>query len=185
MYWADRGVELSDVPCERWGVSKDLLISDTRILDVLLQNSDRHAGHFMSAEHWAKGEYTGNQGQSGRQRAGHLRNGGNGASAEQGSWVGRRSCLLIDQAAGFRPEAYVTLDHENSFQTGPCRKIGAKTYMRLRFLDAAAVNEAVGHLITREEIAQLIERKEKILQFFDHLVEKNGYKEVVIEEGSS
>jgi hypothetical protein len=184
IYWADRGVPLGEIPCYKWGIDKDLLLSDTRILDVLIQNSDRHALHFMSAEHWAKGEYTGqNQHhQGGKQRAGHARNGGNGASAEQGSWVGRRAPCLIDQAAGFRPDAFVTLDHENAFQTGPCRKISAKTYMRLRFLSSDAVQEAMGHLISREEVMQLIERKDKILSFFDGLVERYGYREVVIEE---
>ena len=36
------------------------------------------------------------------------------------------------QAAGFRREAFVSLEHENAFGTGPTRSISAKTYMRLR-----------------------------------------------------
>lgn len=48
------------------------------------------------------------------------------------AWKGRKYPVLIDQAAGFRPEAFVCLDHQNAFSTGPTRHISAKTYMRLR-----------------------------------------------------
>jgi hypothetical protein len=34
------------VPLER-------ILTDTRILDVLLHNSDRHHGHLLHGEHWA------------------------------------------------------------------------------------------------------------------------------------
>jgi hypothetical protein len=33
-------------------------------------------------------------------------------------WRGRQSPVLIDHAAGFRKDAFVTLDHENAFCTG-------------------------------------------------------------------
>ena len=46
--------------------------------DVLIQNSDRHEGHFLWAEHWAKGSYTGG-------RVAH------------DAWRGRRHPVLIDQ----------------------------------------------------------------------------------------
>ncbi len=60
---------------------------------MLIQNSDRHAGHFMCAEHWADGSY----GPAG--------------------WKGGLSPVLIDQAAGFRGDAFVSLEHENAYCT--------------------------------------------------------------------
>jgi hypothetical protein len=35
-----------------WNTSADLFISDTRILDILLQNPDRHVGNFIFGKHW-------------------------------------------------------------------------------------------------------------------------------------
>ena len=34
------------------GIDPRVVLSDTRIFDVLLQNSDRHAGHFLFGRHW-------------------------------------------------------------------------------------------------------------------------------------
>ncbi len=48
---------LKKVPEEKWGVNKDALLSDTKILDVLIQNSDRHHGNFLRGQHWADGSY--------------------------------------------------------------------------------------------------------------------------------
>ena len=48
----------------------------------------------------------------------------------------RRHPVLIDHAASFRKEAFVSMDHENAFRTGPVRTVSAKTYLRLRFFDA-------------------------------------------------
>ena len=53
--------------------------------DVLIQNSDRHEGHFLWAEHWAKGSYTGG-------RVAH------------DAWKGRRHPVLIDQVGVCRGE---------------------------------------------------------------------------------
>jgi hypothetical protein len=46
---------LRGVPQAEWGVRSDLFLSDARVLDVLLQNPDRHAGNFLIGEHWVDG----------------------------------------------------------------------------------------------------------------------------------
>lgn len=56
VYYVPNTVPLRKVPATNWGVSVALLLSDTRILDVLLNNSDRHHGHFLFGEHWADGK---------------------------------------------------------------------------------------------------------------------------------
>jgi hypothetical protein len=48
---------LSSASESLWGIRKDLLLSDTRILDVLIQNSDRHMGNILRGQHWRDGQY--------------------------------------------------------------------------------------------------------------------------------
>ncbi|CAM6101065.1 unnamed protein product [Calypogeia fissa] len=55
VYYVPKTQHLRKVPDGNWGVSLPLLLSDTRILDVLLNNSDRHHGHFLYGEHWDDG----------------------------------------------------------------------------------------------------------------------------------
>ncbi|GAX75953.1 hypothetical protein CEUSTIGMA_g3396.t1 [Chlamydomonas eustigma] len=162
IYWCSAATGLSKVPPREWGCHPDVMLSDTRILDVLIQNSDRHEGHFMWAEHWAKGAY----------KAGRV---------SHDAWRGRMHPILIDQAAGFRPEAFVSLEHENAFGSGPTNTISSKTYMRLRFLDLPAVTAALGEYISPEEIRSLLRRKDEILHHFDTLVGTKGYHQVVLE----
>jgi hypothetical protein len=53
IYYVPKTKPLKKVPAANWGVSVARLLSDTRVLDVLLNNSDRHSGHFLYGEHWA------------------------------------------------------------------------------------------------------------------------------------
>ena len=64
MYWVDDAKELEQVGdfgaatrdgCWGEGVDPRVVLSDTRVLDVLLQNSDRHSGHFLFGRHWTEG----------------------------------------------------------------------------------------------------------------------------------
>ncbi len=73
----------------------------------------RHHGHFLFAEHWAKG------------------NGATNAALK--GWKGTMLPVFIDHAAGFRPEAVVEMRHENAFNTGAATRISARTYLRLRY----------------------------------------------------
>lgn len=84
--------------------------------DVLIQNSDRHAGHFLVAEHWADGAYTNSHNNNKPKGSGS--NTGIGDGGVNAHWRGRMSPVLIDHAAGFRHDAFVCLDHENAFLTG-------------------------------------------------------------------
>jgi hypothetical protein len=140
-----------------WGVDPDILLSDTRILDVLLHNSDRHHGHFLVGPHWALG------------------------TKGDGRFEGRMRPVLIDHAASFRREAVVSMEHENAFSTGPVRCVSASTYLRLRFLDAHTVSEELGQHLSRAEQRQLLHRRDYILHYFDDLVATQGYSATVRE----
>ena len=102
---------------------------------------------------------------------------GNGAPPLGGS---RYLPCLIDHAASFRPEAFVSMEHENAFQTGPTVCVKSSTYLRLRFLDAAAIEREFSYFLSADERKMLLERVETILAYLDDLVEKRGYDDVVI-----
>ncbi len=89
--------------------------------------------------------------------------------------------MLIDHAAGFRKEAVVTMQHENAFQTGPVVRVSAKTYLRLRFLDASTIASSFSKYLSEREMRDLLMRRNTILRYLDRLVETNGYNETVIE----
>ena len=146
---------LRDVPQEDWGIGVDHLLSDTRILDVLLQNSDRHHGHLLFGPHWCK-------------------------TKEDGSAA--MVPFLIDHAAGFRPEAYVALDQENAFQTGAVERISASTYLRLRFLHPGVLKKTFGGVLTGRELQLLQARRDGLLAYFDRRVEEHGLDAVVFDD---
>jgi hypothetical protein len=147
--WVPEAVELREAPQAEWGAPAAALLSDTRILDVLLHNSDRHHGHFLHGVHWVPPN-------------------------------GRRP-VLIDHAAAFRKEAFVTLDHENAFRTGPVRSVSSRTYLRLRFLDARAIAARFAGTLSTGEMRALLTRRNAILERLDALVECQGYESTVME----
>eukprot|EP00850_Spirogloea_muscicola_P023616 SM000372S13692 [mRNA] locus=s372:33945:37782:- [translate_table: standard] len=53
IYYVPNSKPLRKVAAANWGVPVATMLSDTRILDVLLNNSDRHHGHFLFGEHWS------------------------------------------------------------------------------------------------------------------------------------
>ena len=167
------------------------MLSDTRVLDVLLQNSDRHQGHFLFGRHWTEGvrdaggvgAFDGDGGDGGRSRDGGKNDDGRDARFGNGEpTLGGTHYLpcLIDHAASFRPEAFVSMEHENAFQTGPTVCVKSSTYLRLRFLDAAAIEREFSYFLSADERKMLLERVETILAYLDDLVEKRGYDAVVI-----
>ena len=200
MYWVDDAKELDQVGgfeaatrdgC--WGDSVDprVVLSDTRVLDVLLQNSDRHQGHFLFGRHWTEGvrdaggvgAFDGDGGDGARSRDGGKNGDGRDARFGNGEpTLGGTHYLpcLIDHAASFRPEAFVSMEHENAFQTGPTVCVKSSTYLRLRFLDAAAIEREFSYFLSADERKMLLERVETILAYLDDLVEKRGYDAVVI-----
>lgn len=48
---------LQPVPRSEWGVNDELFLSDTRILDILIENPDRHIDNFIRGQHWVDGVY--------------------------------------------------------------------------------------------------------------------------------
>ena len=200
MYWVDDAKELDQVGgfeaatrdgC--WGdrVDPRVVLADTRVLDVLLQNSDRHQGHFLFGRHWTEGvrdaggvgAFDGDGGDGGRSRDGGKNGDGRDARFGNGEpTLGGTRYLpcLIDHAASFRPEAFVSMEHENAFQTGPTVCVKSSTYLRLRFLDAAAIEREFSYFLSADERKMLLERVETILAYLDDLVEKRGYDAVVI-----
>jgi len=159
LFFCKNARPLRTVPTLQWGVSQEKLLSDTRILDVLLQNSDRHHGHFLLAEHWVKGH-----------RDGAL-----------GTGRGKLCPVLIDHAAGFRKDAFVSMTHENAFQTGPVRQVASSTYLKLRFLDAHAIAKTFSGYLSESEMRALLQRRNSILEYLDDLVEKQGYEATILD----
>eukprot|EP01025_Chloroclados_australasicus_P058472 TRINITY_DN7346_c0_g1_i1.p1 TRINITY_DN7346_c0_g1~~TRINITY_DN7346_c0_g1_i1.p1 ORF type:complete len:562 (-),score=56.32 TRINITY_DN7346_c0_g1_i1:2475-4160(-) len=157
IYFADDAQKLKKFEQSTWSVSKSVLLSDTRILDVLLHNSDRHHGHFLLGQHWVEGHH------------------------HHGKWSGRMRPILIDHAAGFRKEACVTMEHENAFQTGAVRTVSARTYLRLRFMDAASIASKFSEFLTEREMREMLHRRNYILKYLDSLVAENGYSATVFE----
>ena len=149
IHFVPEAVELRDVPQKDWGVPEAALLSDTRILDVLLANSDRHHGHFLHGVHWCPPH--------------------------------TRQPVLIDHAAAFRKEAFVTLDHENAFRTGAVRCVSSRTYLRLRFLDARAIAARFAGTLSTGEMRALLTRRNGVLERLDALVDSQGYENTVIE----
>ena len=216
MYWVDDAKELEQVGdfgaatrdgCWGEGVDPRVVLSDTRVLDVLLQNSDRHSGHFLFGRHWTEGlpadggafgalERGGGDGGSNGNANGGDRGSSNGNANGDANGEGARDArfgngtptlggarylpCLIDHAASFRPEAFVSMEHENAFQTGPTVCVKSSTYLRLRFLDAAAIEREFSYFLSADERKMLLERVETILAYLDDLVEKRGYDDVVI-----
>jgi hypothetical protein len=64
---------------------------------------------------------------------------------------------------------------------GPTRRISAKTYLRLRFLDPATLTASLKDYLSEEEIGSLLTRRDAILRFFDNMVNAEGFGKVVIE----
>jgi hypothetical protein len=197
MYWSDDADDLEKtagfqqaLDTGAWGEGIDprVVLSDTRILDVLLQNSDRHAGHFLFGRHWTDGGPR--PGSETPQNVSAVMD-SNVSDGEKNEIIRRAVSLggkmkrpvLIDHAAAFRPEAFVSMEHENAFQTGPTKCVDSKTYLRLRFLDAKAIADELGFVLDAGEQAQLLERRDTILAYLDELVQKNGFDATVINRG--
>jgi hypothetical protein len=160
LYFVEDAHQLRCFPEKQWGnppEPKDLLLSNTRILDTLLHNSDRHHGHFLLGRHWCKGSYSGDR------------------------WLGELRPVLIDHAASFRAEAEVNMTHENAFRTGPVRCVSANTYLRLRFLDYSALAGEFRGVLTEEELRFMVRRRDSILRYLDALVAEQGYAATVID----
>jgi hypothetical protein len=69
---------------------------------------------------------------------------------------------LIDHAAAFRAEAVVSMTHENAFQTGAVRCVSAQTFLRLRFLDAAALSREFEGVLSEGELAGMSVRRDAV-----------------------
>ena len=153
-YFVEGARQLNWVEPEVWSRDKDAFLSNTRILDVLIHNSDRHHGHFLYGPHWAP---------------------------RGGRWETSMGAFLIDHAAGFRKEACVRLDHENAFLTGPTRVVSARTYLHLRYLTHRVLEQKLGAELSLSEICELNRRKDAVLDYFDGLVFFYGYDAVVVD----
>lgn len=138
---------LKKVAEHEWGDSKELLLSDTRILDVLIQNSDRHGANFLRGKHWVDGSY---------------------------------KPALIDHAAGFRKDAYVTMTQNNAFLTGGVTKVRKQTFEALQHLNFQWLKNEVGEFLSDHEINGVLKRRDGIAAHFQGLIDKHGWDNVVV-----
>ena len=130
------------------------LLSDVRVLDVLLSNSDSHRGHYLVGDAWDP-------------RTGEVS-------------PGKRRIYLIDHAASFREGAFVSCVHENAFGTGPIRKVRASTLRRLRLFSTETAAAAMGESVSYADVKALALRRDYLLEYFDGLVAKLGKDSVVV-----
>jgi len=126
------------------------LLSDVRVLDVLLSNSDSHRGHYLVGDAWDP-------------RA-----------------PGDRRLYLIDHSASFREGAFVSCVHENAFGTGPIRKVRAPTLRRLRLFSAETAAAAMGETVSYADVKALALRRDYLLEYFDGLIAKLGKDAVLL-----
>eukprot|EP00887_Chlorella_sp_A99_P007513 scaffold2.g7513.t1 len=166
MLWVAEAKPMEQVPC-----GADAFLSDTRILDVLIHNSDRHRGHFLCGRHWAVDDAAVLAATAAR----------NGDCHAPIAASGPPSPVLIDHAAGFRREAYVIMEHENAFCTGPVLKVRASTYLRLRLLDRHTCQQQFGEFLNEQEIREMLHRRNYMLRYLDNLVAKQGFEATVLE----
>lgn len=54
-YFVDGAGLLKNIEKKNWNVAADYFVSDARVLDILLQNPDRHSGNFIFGSHWIDG----------------------------------------------------------------------------------------------------------------------------------
>ena len=183
IYWAQDSQTLKEVHPERWKTSQKQVLSDTRVMDVLLGNSDRHHGHFLFAEHWVdakpvpelfRNEISDDNGN--RQHNNNSNNSNNNVEDMQPNHYP----ILIDHAAAFRDGAWVDMTHENAFQSGPTMCVSAKTYFRLRLLDARAIAKEFDGILTTSECRRLLSRRNDLLRYLDNLVAEKGYENVIL-----
>lgn len=197
IYWAQQSQTLKEVNKKNWKMSQRELLSDTRVMDVLLGNLDRHHGHFLFAEHWVDakpipktfrneicntdtGERTKEPQELSEQNKEHNNNNNNDKREDEFFQSNNHYPVLIDHAAAFRDGAYVDMTHENAFQTGPTVCISAKTYFRLGLLDARAIAREFEGLLTTSECRRLLSRRNDLLWYLDNLVAEKGYENVII-----
>lgn len=54
-YFVQGATLLKEIEKSNWNLNSDLFVSNARVLDVLLQNPDRHVGNFIYGPHWVDG----------------------------------------------------------------------------------------------------------------------------------
>lgn len=149
--WASDARPLAESIAARPGTALQLLLSDARALDVLIQNSDRHLGNVLFGRHW---------------------------------FTRSHAPLLIDHGAGFRPGAFVTMTHENAFQTGAVTTFRGTTVSALRRLERKSLTEAMGEFHSPAELEAVLDRRDGILRYVRGLRREGSLKHVVFPDAA-
>ena len=153
LYFVPGSQSIRNVPRENWErredyttLDQDLFISDARVLDVLLQNPDRHINNYMHGRHWVDGRW---------------------------------SPFLIDHGAS-KPEFNISLTTKTAFGDLGVSKFRLSTYRHLKALTFQKLN-AHNEFLSQKDISQILERKNKLLEDIDLLIEDNGFSTVIFD----
>jgi hypothetical protein len=68
--------------------------------------------------------------------------------------------------------------------SGCVQKVAARTYLRLRFLDAKRVACKFSGVLSEQEMRGLLHRRNEVLTYLDNLVDANGYDQTVFDHES-
>lgn len=127
----------------RFPVDHEAIISDHRVLSVLLKNPDGHSGNMGIGDHWTDGS---------------------------------RRPVFIDFGASFLRGARVSMtQYPARGNSDPVTRIRWRTYAALKRLAANDFSPLVlEQLLTQEEVAGLLRRRDQIVAYFDDLIAAHG-----------
>jgi len=153
LYRAAGVQDLVDTARDEWPFSPVLFESDTRILDILLQNADRHWRQVLMGEHWKDGVQS-------PILIDHA------ASHRAGNQVS----LDHDWFAG-----------DPSFNAGEVRVIRRRTFEALKLLTAENLMAILSHQQSRDRIGEILDKRDEIVRFFEEYAPQQEPGTVIID----
>jgi len=152
LYFAEDAKVLFETSEQTWGIPREVLLSDHRIFNVILQNGDAHFKNMLRAKHWSDGNY-------------HPVFVDHGASMRKGG-----QNLTID---------YFPVWGTGANRVDKIDRITLENLKALKLEDLKALVTA--KFITEKEASFMIQIKSGIVNHFQNLIKSKGESNVVID----